>query len=78
MRMMIMEDQLEWDSDNGIANMVGMYIKHADKAFCDYFKSLDNCEKQALKAHNESNEVTPRHRELRNGHMRNCRRLQIL
>ena len=32
-----MEEQLEWDGDNGIANMVGMYIKHADKAFCDYF-----------------------------------------
>ncbi len=38
-------EQMEWDGDNGIGNMVGMYmyIKHVDKAFCDYFKTMDNC-----------------------------------
>ena len=35
-----MEEQLEWDGDNGIANMVGMYIKHPDKEFCEYYQSL--------------------------------------
>ena len=56
-------EQMEWDGDNGIGNLVGTYIKHADKAFCAYFKSLDNCEKQA--AHDDSNEVTPRRGALR-------------
>ena len=62
-----MEEQLEWDGNNGIANMVGIYIKHVDKACCDYFQSLDNCEKNAPKAHDESkgDEVTPHCSELR-------------
>lgn len=53
-------EQMEWDGDNGIGNMIGMYIKHADKEFCDYFKGLDNLEKEALKSQDDSNEVTPR------------------
>jgi len=52
-------EQMEWDGDHGIANMVGMYIKHADKEFCDYFQSLTNafaCNATA----EESIELTPR------------------
>jgi len=33
-------EQLEWDGDNGIENMLGMYIKHPDASFCEYVKSL--------------------------------------
>jgi hypothetical protein len=32
--------QMEWDGDYGLANMIGMYIKHADTDICYYFKSL--------------------------------------
>ena len=32
-------EQMGWDGDNGIGNMIGMYIKHADQSFCDYFQS---------------------------------------
>ena len=35
-------EQMEWDGDNRIENMVGMYIKHTDKEFCEYFQSLTN------------------------------------
>lgn len=32
-------EQMELNGDNGIGNsMVGMYIKHADKAYCEYFQ----------------------------------------
>ena len=33
-------EQMECDGDNGLANMIGVYIKHADSYFCDYFKGL--------------------------------------
>jgi hypothetical protein len=59
-------EQMEWDGDNGIGNMVGMYIKHADKAFCDYFKTMDNCLKDVhKKAHDAKNDVSPRRGQLR-------------
>jgi hypothetical protein len=68
-------EQMEWDGDNGIGNMVGMYIKHADKAFCDYFETIDNCMKQARKARDASNDiVTPRRCELRKRVKRNYQR----
>ncbi len=35
-----------------------MYIKHVDNAFCEYFKTMDNCLKDAQKR-DESNDVTP-------------------
>ncbi len=44
--------------------MVGMYIKHVDKAFCDYFQTMDNCAKEEWKARDESNDVTPLHGKL--------------
>jgi hypothetical protein len=35
-----MEEQLVWDGDDSITNMMGMYIKHPYKEFCDYHQSL--------------------------------------
>jgi hypothetical protein len=58
-----MEEQLEWDGDNGIANMVGLYIKHPDKSFCDYFQSLKGNTKRAEDDKVET--VTPRRGEMR-------------
>ena len=66
------EEQLEWDGDNGIANMVGMYIKHPDKEFCDYYQSLLTAVHTATPAHEDDKEehsdvckVTPRRSALR-------------
>ncbi len=56
-------EQLEWDGDNGIVNMVGMYIKHPDKSFCDYFRSLQQGTKSTEQDDNEKDtpeKVTPR------------------
>jgi len=58
-------EQMEWDGDNGIGNMVGMYIKHPDQSFCDYFQSLTDMERRADAVNDAENEVTPRRRELR-------------
>ena len=59
-------EHMEWDGNNGIAIMVGMYIKYADKEFCDcYFKGLDNMKKEVLKLQDDINEVTPCHGALR-------------
>ena len=59
-------EHMEWDGDNSIGNMVGMYIKHADKAFCDYFKTMDNCLKDVhKKALDARNDVTPCRGQLR-------------
>ena len=58
-----MEEQLEWDGDNGVANMVGMYIKHPDQSFCDYFQSLKGNTPEQGKKNAEEDEVetvTPR------------------
>jgi hypothetical protein len=63
-----MEDKLEWDGDNGIVNMVGMYIKHPDKSFCDYFQSLHEGTKSIVQDDNEKDtpeKVTPRRSALR-------------
>ena len=66
------EEQLEWDGDNGIANMVGMYIKHPDKEFCEYYQSLLSAVHTATAAHEDDKEehenickVTTRHGEMR-------------
>ncbi len=64
-------EQMEWDGDNGIGNMVGMYIKHADKAFCDYFETMNNCVKEAWKARDVSNDTTPAMVNYRSMPMRN-------
>ena len=49
--------QMEWDGDDGVANMMGMYIKHADNTFCEYFRSLTV---QPVVDNDDSNKVTPR------------------
>jgi hypothetical protein len=59
-------EQLDWDGDEGIANMIGMYIRHPSKSFCDHFQSRamvsadDKCNKEI-----DGKEVTPRRREMR-------------
>ena len=58
-----MEEQLEWDGDNGIVNMVGMYIKHPDQSFCDYFQSLQPVKESTQPDHNDK--VTPRRSDMR-------------
>ncbi len=50
------EEQLEWDGDNGIANMVGMYIKHPNKDFCEYYQSLLAAVHTATAAHEDDKE----------------------
>ena len=70
-----MEEKLEWDGDNGIANMVGMYIKHPDKEFCEYYQSLLTAAAAADNAaavheddeeeHVDACKVTPRCSEMR-------------
>ena len=64
-----MDDQLQWDGDNGIANMVGMYIKHPDKEFCDYFQSyfqsLTMSTPTKSNKSNDTDTVTPRRSALR-------------
>ena len=32
--------QLDWDGDDGIKNMVSMYIKHITPGFCNHFKMM--------------------------------------
>ena len=52
--------------------MVGMYIKHADKSFRDYFQSLTMLERKADvandAANDNNNEATPRRGQLRKKH----------
>jgi hypothetical protein len=72
-----MEEQLEWDGDNGIVNMVGMYIRHPDKEFCDYYQSLlmamyeedsvgeKHVNKEQQDKDMDKNEVTPLRGQLR-------------
>jgi hypothetical protein len=31
-------EQLDWDGDDGIKNMVSMYIKHITPGLCNHFK----------------------------------------
>jgi hypothetical protein len=59
-------EQLDWDGDEGITNMIGMYICHPSKSFCSHFQSrtmvstADECNKEI-----DGKEVTPRRREMR-------------
>ena len=53
-------EQLEWDGDEGIANMVGMYIRHPDREFCEYFKSMTR-----VATDDDKMEMTPKRKELR-------------
>lgn len=53
-------EQLEWDGDEGIANMVGMNIRHPDREFCEYFKSMTR-----VATDDDKMEMTPKRKELR-------------
>jgi hypothetical protein len=33
-------EQSEWDGDNGLSNLFGVYIKHPDDTFCEYFNTV--------------------------------------
>jgi len=55
-------EQLEWNGDNTVANMVGMYIKHPNETFQAYFQTMT----AVTKSGEENNEfVTPRRAVLR-------------
>ncbi len=36
-----MDKQLNWDGDDRLENLWGLYIKHHDETFCEYFKSIN-------------------------------------
>ena len=33
-------EQLVWDGDEGLNNLFGVYIKHPNDAFCEYYQTL--------------------------------------
>jgi hypothetical protein len=57
-----MDKQIDWDGNDGLNNLRDLYIKHPDKMFCEYFKSINV---EVGKKAKESVEVSPRHAELR-------------
>ncbi len=56
------EKQLNWDGDDRLDNLWGLYIKHPDDTFCKFFKSIHIDVGKTGKA---SFEVSPRRAELR-------------
>ena len=50
-------EQLEWDGDNGVANLLGTYIKHPDEMFRSYFQTMTTVTKSA--DNNNDELVTP-------------------
>jgi hypothetical protein len=57
-----MEKQLDWDGDDGLDNLWGLYVKHPDETFCEYFKSINVDVGKTGKA---AFQVSPRRAELR-------------
>jgi hypothetical protein len=55
-------EQLEWDGDDGICNMLGMYIRHPDKEFCEYFQSMKRASEDTQMV---DDSMTPRRKEMR-------------
>ena len=55
-------EQLEWDGDDGICNMLGMYIRHPDKEFCEYFQSMKRASDDTQMV---DDSMTPRRKEMR-------------
>ena len=61
-----MIEQLQWDGNEGIINMMGMYIHHPDQSFCSFFQAQTNKQqgKEQSRAESPNKSATPRCKEM--------------